>query len=318
MAKLLIVLLSVQDAPQVTVAPGEPTEKVWTVKGTAAVVDGATLVVAARRIERRWDAKESAFREILSDEMRRRGSAIVTKQAFEAMMKAGSAGVYQLVVAEGEKQLHETRAALGRADRLFVSTREHVKKLAECADRAKACLDEIERIVKAGKPPGQKAFEDFTKRLSKEEELLERARIETDLSGAVGLLRDVTYQLRNAQVWSTGSPTGPAENDLVIKKKGFFLDPELSLKDLYDTISLAKTVLSIEIRVSIAAILDDVLARADSDKAQSRARDAVKEGATLAALAPEADAEFVKLLDQTDAAALRAGLQAVLAKRIKK
>ncbi len=303
----LWLLLLVQDAPAVRVTGVEVKERVWTVKGTVQRPDGTEVVVALRRIERRWDGKAARFVEFLSDETRVRGAAALSKGAFSAPTKAAPEGLYQVTIAEGETLLHECRTVVARLDDFFRVAKVRLKAVMEIAERSKGYLDEIAAILKGDVRPTAKLCDDFVKRVSRDEAALESLARDSDFSATVALLRDALAHARNAQVWSLQKKSAPEEEDAVAGKKGHFLDHDLTLGALQESVASVPGVLSREIRVSIAVVLADALTT-----------DRAKQAATLAGAVPEPSKEFIAVLEGDDLEAMRKAFKGVSDSLLKK
>jgi hypothetical protein len=276
-------------------------EKLWTVRGTSSKPEGTELVVALRRVERRWDTKASRFTEFLSDETRVRATASIAKSSFSVAVRPAPEGIYQAVIADGETILYDGRVAAA-AESLFRSTNVRVKVLIEIGGRTTGFLDEIGALLKGDVKPTPRLLEDFVKRVSRDEVLVDEIARETDLTATVAILRGALSHARNAQVWSLQKRTASEEDDGVLGTKGHFLDPDLTLGTLRDSVTAIPSVLSAELRLSVAALLDG---RLTAERA--------KQAAELLKSAPEPDKTLVAALE-SDLAAAAAALKAVVAR----
>lgn len=320
MATLALALL-LQDAPKATITPGDPADKGWPVSGTAELPNDSQVVAAARRAERRWDEATQKFFETVADAKRLYGSGVVSDKRYSAVLKAGPAGMYQLTVMPKDQGtlLVETRACMGRPDRLFAATRERMRKIIEIIEKAEGYLKEIVRYHTKEVVPSPKLREDYLARLQKQENLVEDLEQETDLTATLHILKvEVYFHLRNAQVWSTGKK--PADGG-IYEAEGVFLNPDVTLGTIDKRLRAIRSILSKELRLSIAGMTESVFERAGDDaKRLAKVRDPhLKEAAKLAVEAPEADEVFVKALeelqnpkDEAQAAAARAVLKAVV------
>lgn len=302
-AALAVLCLQAQD--KVSLSADPPTDTAWPVLGRANRPDGTVVKVSAVRVERRWDPAAGKFRELASSEFRILRSAEISGRSFKAALKAGSAGLYEMAVLEGEQRLHTERMLLGRPTELAAATRKSVAKLVEVGDRATAALDDIEKIL-AGKLPGTAKDRDaFIKRIYGDEQLLQELAARSDLTASVALLNDVCAHIRNAQVWQL--PAGKAEeelNDAQGEKRDLFLDPKLTFKSLHAIIDSAKSVISRELALSAATTLDLWLARAEEkpDRLLSKAKEAATESLKTLLLAPVEDREAREVIESAERA----------------
>jgi hypothetical protein len=310
----LALLGCLQAPPTVTARPGEATDKAWTIVGKADMPQGTTLAAAAIRIERLWDPKAKQFLEVVSETVGVRGSAYVEKKAFTVHLTPATPGLYQISVSDDEQRLFDARVPFGAIDRLFAASPDHVKRLVEAVDRARDFLAEVQRLSVDDKAPPPKAFDDFQTRVSRQEAAIVEAASRTDLTATAGVLTDIYYHLRNAQVWSREQ--GPPDDDETVARR-VFLDPDLTLEKLGAQIGTVKGILSLEIRASIAMLLDELFG-----VGLAAGREAAKPALTLAKTAPEQDEAFLKLLEAAakaeDAASERAGFQEVRGKLVGK
>lgn len=321
---LLVALL--QDKPPVTLTPDAPTDTVWPISGKTNRPNGTVLKVSAIRIERRWDRAADRFRELIVPESRLSRRSEVDGRAFKANLKIGPAGLYELVVSEGEQRLHAERCLqLGRPSALFASTRTSVARLLELCDRAAAGLEEIEKVATGKQPGSAEARQAFIKRIHADEQLLQDIAAKSDLTGSSALLNEICAHIRNAQVWElTGKATDEELNDGQAGGRDIFLDPALNFKTLRSTIEAARTVIVREASLSAATILDVLFARAEEkpDRLLAKAKDASSEALKLQAGLPgeDKDARAVfEVAERTDAPAVpevRKALQDIRAKHL--
>jgi hypothetical protein len=289
-----VLCLLAQDKAPVSISADSPTDTTWPILGKANRPNGTVVKVSATRLERRWDPVVERFRESVSPEFRIARSAEIDARAFKATLKAGPVGIYELVVVEGEARLHTERILLGRPAELAAATRKSVAKLVELIDRATANLDQIEKIL-AGKLPGtSKDREAFIKRVHGEEQLLQELATKSDLTGSVALLTEICSQIRNAQVWQQPAGKGDEElNDTTGEKRDVFLDPKLTFKSLHAILDGTRAVISRELVLSTATILELGFARAEEkpDRLLQKARDTAAEALKTLLLAPVEDKE---------------------------
>lgn len=293
LATALLCLLA-QDKAPVTITADSPTDTAWPILGKANRPNGTVVKISATRLQRRWDGAAERFREIVSPEYRISRSAEIDARTFRASLKAGAAGVYDVVVLDGEDRLHAERMVLGRPSELAAATRKSVTKLIELADRASAGLDEIEKIL-AGKLPGTAKDRDaFIKRIYADEQLLQELGARSELTGSVALMTEICSQIRNAQVWQLPPGKGDEElNDTQGEKRDIFLDPKLTFKSLHAILDGTKAVISRELVLSCATVLELAFARAEEkpERLVSRAKDAASEALKTLQLAPVEDKE---------------------------
>lgn len=300
-----ILYVLAQDPGPVSISADPPTDTTWPILGRANRPNGTVVKVSANRLERRWDPVVERFRESLSPEFRISRSAEIDSRSFKAALKAGSPGIYDLVVLEGEARLHSERILLGRSGELAAATRKSVAKLLELAERAAVNLDEIEKIL-AGKLPGtSKDREGFIKRVHGEEQLLQELAAKSDLTASVAFLSEICSQIRNAQVWQQPAAKSDEQlNDTQGEKRDVFLDPKLTFKSLHAVIDGAKAVISRELALSTATVLDLWFARAEEkpDRLMSKARDAASEAMKTLLLAPVEDKEARAAIESAERA----------------
>lgn len=316
-----IAFLLLQDKPAASLTPDAPTETAWPIQGRVDRPDGTVVKVSAARVERRWDPVAARFRELISQETRLARSAEVGSRGFRTNLKPGPTGLYEVSLQEGSKRVCCERHLLGGSSALIAATKRSVAKMAEMAERASANLDEIQKILASRQPGTAQTRETFIRKVAADEELLLDLAARTDLTGSIALLNDICIQIRNAQVWEL--PPGTVDeqlNDGKVGERDIFLDPQLSFTSLRATIASVKTVISRELSLSTAAMLDASFARAEEkgERFLSRARSLAAEGLKILALAPEEDKdartalEAAERADATGTAEVRKGLQAVL------
>ena len=243
-------------------------EKTWRVSGKVESAD-ETMIVAARRIERRWDPKSRDFTEMLSDEVRVRATAVIEKGRFDVTLKAGPTGLYELSVGDRPS----SRAGFGSVAALFARMRGSVKT---ATDLAKAAIDFIDEVEAAMKDEGKRPA-DYDKRIAAREESIAKLKTETDFTATLAALGEIYFQLRNAQ-FASAKRAKAAENDGEV-----LLDPELTLGGLRERAKSIPTILSLEARASIRSLLD----------AKSRA-----EALKLAEEVPEPDKKLIAELEK--------------------
>ncbi|MBI4566188.1 MAG: hypothetical protein HY716_16000 [Planctomycetes bacterium] len=294
-----MLLLAAQDAGEIRVFPGEPGEKTWPIYGSADLPDQAEVRLVARRMERRWQAAAGRFAEYPSEKTARSAAAVNAK-TFQLFLRPGCPGRYVLALSQEETRLRTVQAALGPIGRLFGDSCAAARKLVASIDKAAEFLEEIEETARRPEAPEGTRRDDFLRRVTSEERALERAYDACDLTGTIHFVwRDIYYQIRNAQVWDRADRPSAAEADNdPADRKGYFLDDRLTLDMLRKKIASAKTVLSLEMRLSVAVLLEDLFARADQDpKRVEGARAAAREAGKFLAAAPEPDARFAALIE---------------------
>jgi len=297
LAGLLLAGLLAQDpAPQVV--PGEPTEKSWPISGPATAEDGAELNLRARRVERRWDPNASRFVETLSEQAYLRAVVTVKNKWFEGTLSAGVPGRYSITLASDDAVLYSERAALGAINPTFTRSIEDVKTVEEIKKKAEAFLDEIERIAeRRGGTPQER--ENYSKRVNAVEAKLREMEKESDLTGTVHVLRDMLFQIRNAQVWGEGPGPKQAANDPVRTRKNVFMNDALTIESLRKTLAKIDEIISAEITVSTSLILERLIAQAKKDDhRREAARAAARSASKLAEAAPVQDANLGPVLDR--------------------
>ena len=303
-ATAFLCLLAQEKAP-VTLTADSPSDTAWPILGKANRPNGTVVRISATRLQRRWDGTVERFREIVSPEFRISRSAEVDARAFRASLKAGAAGVYDVVVLDGEDRLYSERMVLGRPTELAAATRKSVAKLVELVDRASTGLDEIEKIL-AGKLPGAAKDRDvFIKRIYADEQILQELAARSELTGSVALLTEICSQIRNAQVWQLPAGKGEEElNDTQGEKRDIFLDPKLTFKSLHAILDGTKSVISRELILSCATVLELSFARAEEkpERLVSRAKDAASEALKTLQLAPVEDKEARATIESAERA----------------
>ncbi len=291
---------------------GDMTETSWGIRGTTRLRADTELRVVAVRMERRWEAEQACFTEMKSDSMRLRASAFTAHGGrFEAALKAGPVGEYEVVVsqcgADEDTTLVCRKTILGDAARAFSAWDGHLKKLAAAVEAAARFVEEIRQFAGAANPPRKGACEDFLRRVQVHEQCIAAAAEATDWSACAALLVGIYYEIRNAQVWHRETPRGEAGNDSEVRK-GVFLDPELTLDGIDKRVAEAGRVLGLEVRVSVAKLLAGV----DSDLPG-----ALRVAAKLVAAAPERDAEFESVFEERVASTRRDRLNAYVRKYVR-
>ena len=317
---LLCALL--QDKTPVTITPDAPTESVWPISGRCTRPNGTVVKVSAVRIERRWDPVAERFRES-NAETRIMRSAEVDGRSFRANLKFGPTGVYDVSVNESEQKLATERHVLGHPIALFGATRKSLAKLTDLCDRAIVNLEEIQRVQAGKQPGGAREREAFIKRVHADEQAIQELLTRIDLTGSANLLLEICVQIRNAQVWElrAGSST-EQQNDGEGAGKDVFLDPKLTYKGLRAMIASVQVVLSKEMVLSSATILDAMYQRAEGrpEKAFTKARDVALEAMSLLESAPVEDKDAKAVLqaaagaDSAKIAEVRKSLQELAAK----
>jgi hypothetical protein len=251
-------------------------------------------------------------------------SAEVEGRAFRANLKFGPTGMYDISVNESDQRLQTERYVLGHPIALFATEKKSLAKMVEVCDRAKVNLDEIQRIL-AGKQPGTaQAKEAFIKRVHADELLVQELAAKIDLTGSVALLDEICGHIRNAQVWELSAGKGTAEqtNDGEGAGRDIFLDPKLNFKGLHAMIDEGRTVISHEMILSTATILDALFARSEGrpEKVFLRARDVAIDALQLIGQAPVEDKDARAIFEQAAGATsaslgeVRKSLQGVAAK----
>jgi hypothetical protein len=303
--KTLAVLLCLLAQDKVAILADSPSDTAWPILGRANRPDGTVVKVSAVRVERRWDPAEVKFRPLTSPEFRISRSAEISSRSFKAALKAGSPGLYDVAVLEGEQRLHAERLLLGRPADLAAATRKSVAKLVEVGARATVALDELEKIL-AGKLPGTSKDRDaFIKRIYADEQLLQELAARSDLTGSIALLNEICGHIRNAQVWQLPAGKGEEElNDAQGEKRDLFLDPNLTFKSLHALIDSAKSVISRELALSAATTLELWFARAEEkpDRLLPKAKDAASEALKTLLLAPVEDREAREVIESAERA----------------
>ena len=296
---LPLALLLLQD-PAVRLTSGEATAKTWKIFGTAAVADDTELILGLRRIERRWEARVSRFLEYPDDLHRIRATADVKGGNFEAVLKAGAVGRYDVTVSTHENSIHKARLPLGGVEPLFQGTIEGVRRMSGLAEKISALSAELERFADNPDQATMKAREGFTVKVTALQKQVEEEWGQTDLTGSLRVLRDACQHLRNAQIWEMGRRPEGAENDPIGDQKGFFLDPNMTFGELRKVLGSMREIMSTEIKVSIAGLLEGLYATAggSGDKRKEAARAAARAAGKLLDAAPVPNPEFAKLVDR--------------------
>ena len=307
LAVLVLAGAAFQD-PAPRVFPRAITLKTWEISGAAEVADRTELGVRARRVERRWDSKRSKFSEFPSDEGTLRGRAVANGKRFDATLKPGTAGRYAVSVEVDQAALYSERAALGAVESLFARGGEDVKKILAQVDKATAFLDEIERIEAGEDEASNITQENFSKRVNEVELKLQELHRTCDLTATLRILREVMIHVRQVQLWDE-KPEG--DNDPPRDKDRPFMDENVGIAQLRKSLHGIPEVLSEEIKVSTALILERLVAQAGKDARRGdEARAAARAASRLAGAAPFRDVAFARLLeDASDSSADPANLQ---------
>ncbi len=306
LAAVGILLALLQEKAPVTIAPEAPTETVWPISGRCQRPNGTVVKILAVRVQRQWEPGLKQFREFTPAESRLMKSAEVDARAFRANLKFGPTGVYDISVNESDQRLCNERHVLGHPKELFAVTKKSLSKMADLCDRAAADLDEIQKIL-AGKQPGSAKEKDaFIKKVYADEQLIQELAAKTDLTGSTALLNEIFMQIRNAQVWelSTAGRSSEQQNDGEGAGRDVFLDPKLTFKGLHETIASARLVISSELALSTASILEAMYARAEGrpEKVFLKARDLAIEAIQVISQAPMEDKEARAVIEAAAAA----------------
>lgn len=311
-----------QEKQQVTIAPDAPTERGWPISGKVPRPDGTVVKVTAVRIERRWEPSLEKFREQRA-ENRLMKSAEVDGRSYKANLQFGPTGIYEISVLEADQTLHHERHVLGQPVPQFNATRKSLAKIAELCDHALLDLDEIQKVL-AGKQPGTaKEKEKFIAKVHAEEQFVLDLASKVDLTGSAMLLNEIFRQIRNAQVWESKAGSAPeATNDEKGGSRDTFLDPKLTFKGLKELIESVRSVVSREMILSSASILDALLARAETrpERLLTKVRDVAQDAANFLEAAPVEDKDAraviqeISRVDLPGIADARKSLQALAAK----
>jgi len=295
-----------QEKAPVTIAPEAPTDSVWPISGRCQRPNGTVVKVLAVRVERRWEPGLNQFRELTPAESRLMKSAEVEGRAFRANVKSGPTGVDDVSVNESEQRLCNERHVLGHPTTLFSVTKKSLSRLADLCDRATANVDEIQKVLSGKQAGGAREKDAFIKKVYADEQLIQELAAKTDLTGSTALLNEIFVQIRNAQVWELSSPGKSTEqqNDGEGAGRDVFLDPKLNFKILLETIGSVREVISHELVLSTASILEAMFARAEGrpEKAFLKARELAIEGIQVVSQAPVEDKEARAVIEAAAAA----------------
>jgi hypothetical protein len=325
LAALGLLCALLQDKSPVTFAPEPPTETSWPIAGRLTRPNGTVIKITAVRIERRWEATLDKFREFPATERRLIKSAEVDGRSFRANLKNGPTGLYDISITEADQRLTVERHVLGLPVVMLGSTKKSIARITDICGRAAANLEEIQRVLSGKQPGSARERELFIKRVDADEQLVQELMARTDLTGTATLLNEICAHIRNAQVWGLGGGKTTEENNDGEREGGgrdVFLDPKLTFKDLRAQIESVRTVLSREMVLSSASIVDALFARAEGrpDKVLSKAKDFAQDAAAFIATGPVDDKDARAVLESlsgTDASTLaeaRKSLQALIAK----
>jgi hypothetical protein len=306
LAAIGILCALLQEKAPVTIAPEMPTDTVWPISGRCQRPNGTVVKVLAVRVERRWEPDLNQFRELTPAESRLMKSAEVDGRAFRANVKSGPTGVYDVSVNESDQRLCNERHVLGHPTSLFSVTKKSLTKLADLCDRAATDLDEIQKVLAGKQAGGSREKDAFIKKVYADEQLIQELAAKTDLTGSTALLTEIFVQIRNAQVWEL-SPSGKSteqQNDGEGAGRDVFLDPKLNFKILRDTIASVRLVISHELVLSTASILEAMYARSEGrpEKVFLKARDLALEGVQVLSQAPVEDKEARAVIESVAAA----------------
>jgi hypothetical protein len=305
LAAIGILCALLQEKAPVTIAPEAPTDTVWPISGRCQRPNGTVVKVLAVRVERRWEPGLNQFRELTPAESRLMKSAEVDGRAFRANVKSGPTGVYDVSVNESDQRLCNERHVLGHPAALFSETKKSLTKLADLCDRAATDLDEIQKVLAGKQAGGSREKDAFIKKVYADEQLIQDLAAKTDLTGSTALLTEIFVQIRNAQVWELGpAKSAEQQNDGEGAGKDVFLDPKLNFKILRDTIASVRSVISHELVLSTASILEAMYARSEGrpEKVFLKARDLALEGIQVVSQAPVEDKEARAVIESVAAA----------------
>jgi hypothetical protein len=262
---------------------GTPDERSWPISGTLARPDGVELRISASRVERVW--REKGFREELSAESRCAARAVTERKAFQARLRKGAPGIYQVGVRDEEKDALSERVHLG-GDLGWSSAPE---RLSASLERLREFLKTARKVAKGELPRGADAEKAFSKALANEEKALAELALKSDFSASAALLGRVAMLLRNAQLWGAR----PADDGDAV-----FLEGDVSFDSLDRALAAAPKAIASELRASVASLLSLLAARAaDKPKLLAALRDAA--GKAAAVLQGE-DLELAETTSQVD------------------
>jgi hypothetical protein len=305
LAAIAVLCALLQEKSPASIAPESPTDSAWPISGRVPRPNGTVVKVLAVRVERRWEAALGQFREFTPAESRLMKSAEVDGRAFRANLEFGPTGVYDISLNESEQRLLSERHVLGHPAALFSLTRKTLAKMLDLCDRASANLDEIQKVLSGKQPGPAKAREAFIKRVDADEQLVQDFAAKTDLTGSTALLNEICVQIRNAQVWElSDGKTAAEQNDGEGAGRDVFLDPKLNFKILREMIESVRGVLSRELVLSAASILDALYARAEGrpEKVFQKARDLATLATQLVREAPVEDKDARAVIEAAAAA----------------
>jgi hypothetical protein len=262
---------------------GTPDERTWPVSGALARPDGVELRVQASRVERAWSGK--GFREEPSAESRCAARAVVERKAFQARLRKGAPGIYQVSVREEEKDALAERIHLG-GDLGWGSAPD---RLAASIERLGEHLKTARKVAKGELPRGPDAEKAFSKGLANEEKALAELGLKSDFSASTAHLGRVAMLLRNAQLWN-GRPADDGD--------GIFLESDVSFDSLDRALAAAPKIVAAELKASVASLLSLLAARAaDKPKLLAPLRDVANKAA---AVLQGEDLELAEATSQAD------------------
>lgn len=228
---------------------GTPDERSWPVSGALARPDGCELRVSAARVERRWDEKSGRFREELSAESRCAARAQVERKAFQARLRRGPSGVYQITVREEEREALAERVPFGTE----LGWGSAPEKLTASRERLSEFLKTARKVARGELRAGADLEKAFSKGLANEERALADLALKSDFTASAALLSRVAMLLRNAQLWG-GRPADDGD--------GVFLEADVSFDSLERALAAAPQVIASELKASAASLLSLLAARA--------------------------------------------------------
>jgi hypothetical protein len=233
--------------------PGAPEERVWPIAGTLARPDGTELRISAARVERRWDARSGRFREELSSESRASAGAVVERKAFQARLRKGPSGLYQVVVREEDREAIAERLPLGPPGELPAGWASAPDKLAASRDRLQEFLKTAKKVARGELPATAEQEKAWSRGLGNEERLLAELALKSDFTATAAHLGRVGMLLRNAQIWN-GRPADDGN--------AAFLEDDVSFESLDKMLVATPAVLAAELKASTTTLLALLAARA--------------------------------------------------------
>lgn len=265
-AAALLLVLAVQD-DEIKLLPGDPTDALWPVSAQVSLPDETFISGMASRIERRWDARLARFNANPSDRSRLRAGADVARKAVRIEFKAGTPGLYKVKAGTEEQVLGEATFALGKVDALFKGSPAHAQQILKTRATILELVELLKDIASGRVTANAKVRDGYSEKVAAADAAMDKVAQQSDLTGTAAWLRHWLLHMRDVQIWNQTADNPMSKNDPQhgAGKKGFFVDPNLTIVELEKGLKETDDILDREIRLSISILLAELFGRAVED-----------------------------------------------------